>query len=95
MSVTTICDRIDVALEKMAFEGVEVRAIYLSPEDDEAYVKAHTRFWRKALKSRATFYPTTFREHVVRSGKTSIIYSTNGVGFTIPKRLSPRTRAAA
>lgn len=95
VSAADICERIDAALEKMAFQGLEVRAIYLSPEDDEAYVKAHTRFWRKALNSRATFYPTTYRNHFVRSGKTSVIYSIHGVGFAIPKRLSPRTKAAA
>jgi hypothetical protein len=91
----TLFDRIDCALEKMRAQGMEVRAIYLSPEDDAAFVKANTRYWRKALRSRATFYCTTYRDHIVRQGKTSVIYSTVGVGVTIPKRLSHRVREAA
>lgn len=90
-----ITDRIDAALEKVASRGMEVRAIYLDSADDEAFVKAHTRFWRKALKSRATFYPTTYRDHPVREGDTSRIYSTHGVEVRIPKRLSPRVKVPA
>lgn len=93
--MSSITDRIDAALEKVAFRGMEVRAIYLDDADDEAFVKAHTRFWRKALKSRAIFWPTTYRDHPVRQGSTSVIYSTHGVGVSIPKRLSARTKQAA
>lgn len=91
----SLFDRIDQALEKMRAQGMEVRAIYLDPADDATFVRANTRYWRKALQSRATFHCTTFRDHIVRQGKSSIIYSTHGVGVTIPKRLSPRVRLAA
>lgn len=90
-----IVDRIECALEKMRARGMEVRAIYLDEEDDLAYVKANTRYWRKALKSRATFWPTMYGDHPLRTGKTSQVYSTHGVSVSIPKRLSPRVRKAA
>jgi hypothetical protein len=93
MSRTCIFKRIDAALEKMRFQGMEVRAIYLDPVDDAAFVKANTRYWRKALKSRATFFATTYRDHFLKRGTKSRIYSTNGVEVAIPKRLSKRTEA--
>jgi hypothetical protein len=49
-----ITDRIDAALQKLAFRQMEVRRIYLDEEDDAAFVKAVTRYWRKELKSTAT-----------------------------------------
>lgn len=91
----TILDRIDAALEKVRARGMEVRAIYLDPDDDAAFVQAHTRFWRKALKSRATFYPTEHDGHHIRQGNRSAVYSTHGVEVSIPKRLSPRVAEAA
>lgn len=93
--MSNIVDRIECALEKMRARNMEVRAIYLDEADDAAYIKANTRFWRKALQSKATFFPTMYGEHPLRTGTKSIIYSTHGVGVTIPKRLSSRVRAAA
>ena len=90
----SIISRIETALEKMRFSQMEVRAIYLDDEDDVAFVKANTRFWRKALKSRDTFWPTTFEGHPLRRGKRSLVYSTHGVATTIAKRVSPRVRVS-
>lgn len=93
--MSDIRDRIDAALERVALRGMEVRAIYLDPADCEAMVKAHTRFWRKELKSNADFIPLSYRDYPLRHGKTSRIYSTHGVEVTIPKRLSARVKVAA
>jgi len=91
MRLDPITDRIDVALEKMRAEGVEVRAIYLTEADRTALGKAI----RRQLGLRAIAHPCGYKDHIVRSGKYSVIYSKQGVGFTIPKRLSPRVRLAA
>jgi hypothetical protein len=93
--MSNIIDRIDAALQKMAFRQMEVRAIYLDEADDAAFVKAFTRYWRKELKSDATFWPTEYRGHHLRKGGKSRIYSTHGVEVAIPKRLSARVQEAA
>ena len=91
--MSAICDRIDAALEKVAFRNMEVRAIYLTEADYEALKKHETRHWRKKLGSKATFWPTSYRDHHLRSGNRSIIYSTHGVGVAIPKKLSAKVAA--
>jgi hypothetical protein len=91
----SILDRIDAALQKVAFRQMEVRRIYLDEEDDAAFVKAVTRYWRNELKSDATFWPTEYKGHFVSKGNESRIYSTHGVEVRIPKRLSPRVQEAA
>lgn len=93
--MSAIHDRIDAALEKAVFRELEIRAIYLDAADHDAFVKAHTRYWRKELKSDATFWPTTYRDHSVRIGGKSRIYSTHGVEVRIPKRISSRVKVAA
>jgi len=90
-----IVQRLDAALEKVAFRKMDVRAIYLDSADREALTRWWTRKWRKQLGSKAEFIPLAYRDHPVRSGNNSIIYSTHGVGVTVPKRLSSRTREAA
>lgn len=93
MSAPTIKDRIDAALEKMRAQQLEVRAVYLNEVDYAALVKEHTRYWRKKLGSKGTFWPMSYGDHPIRFGERSRIYSTHGVEFTIPKRLSPRSVA--
>ena len=90
-----IMARMDAALEKMAFRGMDVRAIYLTEADREQFTKEWTRYWRRELKSKAIFHPLSYREYHVRTGTTSIVYSTHGVGVKIPTRLSRRTKVAA
>lgn len=93
MSRTCIMARIDCALEKLRARQMAVRAIYLDEVDDAALVKANTRFWRGELGSTAIFHPTEYEGHPLRKGNSSIIYSTHGVGVTIPKRLSAKVAA--
>lgn len=91
-----IIARIDAALEKMRFEQIDVRAIYLTEPDRDAFDLAMSKRWAKShgYKSyRAIFM--FYGEHEVRIGKTSTIYSTHGVGVSVPKRLSPRVEALA
>ena len=88
--MSSLCSRIDAALEKVALRGMEVRAIYLTEADREQLTKEMTRYWRKQLGSKAVFHPCSYRDHHIRPGKSSIIYSTHGVGVHIPKRLSAR-----
>lgn len=86
-----IRDRIDVALERMRAQRVEVRAIYLTEADRKALGREIKREW--GLKS--IVHPCAYRDHIVRSGKRSVVYSKQGVEFTIPQRLSHRVAMAA
>lgn len=95
MSASTIVARIEAALEKAVFRKMKVRAIYLDEADRQAYTKANTRYWRKQLGSKAIFHPLSFGDHPIRYGSRSRIYDEHGVEIAIPKRLSPRVRAAA
>jgi hypothetical protein len=85
-----ICDRIDAALEKMAFRRMEVRAIYLTPGDRLALSRAMTRKWREETGSKARLHPCSYRGHHLRPGKASAIYSTHGIAVVVPKLLSRR-----
>lgn len=91
MSRDDIRDRIDSALEKMRAQGVEVRAIYLTEIDRKALGKAIKRDWG----FKGTVHPCAYRDHFVKSGKHSIIYSTHGVQFTISHRTVELERQAA
>lgn len=97
----SILDRIDCALEKMAFRQMEVRAIYLNDEDRKAFDKEMTRQYRAATGSKAKVYSCSYgdhllyRDHELRGGGKSIIYSKQGVGVMIPKRVSRRVAIAA
>lgn len=86
-----IRERIDCALEKMRAQEVEVRAIYLTEADRAALGRAIKRDWG----FKGTLHPCGYRDHIVRSGQRSVIYSKQGVGFAIPKRLSLRVDLAA
>ena len=84
----SIVARLGVALEKMRAQRMEVRAIYLSPPDLAALDRFHTRaFGTKGCK----IHSASYDGHIVRPGKRSRIYSTNGVEVAVPKRLSRRT----
>lgn len=83
----SIIARLDAALEKMRVQGMTVRAIYLTPEDWAAYNRAQS----KAYGCRLVAF--LYGSHEIRSGKTSRIYSTQGVGVDVPKRLSAQVEA--
>lgn len=104
-----ITDRIDCALEKMRARGMQVRAIYLTDVDRKELDRWATRRWRET-GSKASAYALSFkdhpivsrklavehfRDHEVRDGATSRVYSTHGVNVCVPARLSPRTKARA
>lgn len=89
MSRVDIRDRIDCALEKMAFQEMDVRAIYLNDEDLKSLGKAIKFDWGFAGQVHAHGY----RGHIVRSGCRSAIHSTHGVETKIPKKLSHRVVA--
>jgi len=80
----SIIRRLDAALEKMRAQGMEVRAIYLTESDWDAYNRAQS----KAYGCRLVAF--LYGSHEIRSGKASTIYSKQGVGVAFPKRLSPR-----
>lgn len=84
-----IRDRIDVALEKMRAEAMDVRAIYLTETDRAAL----GRTIKRDFGFHGIVHPHGYRDHIVRPGKHSVIYSTRGVGVTIPKRISHRVIA--
>lgn len=86
MSRLDIRDRIDCALEKMRCQGMEVRSIYLDDADLKSLGQAIKFEWGFAGQVHACGY----RDHIVRSGRKSIIYSTHGVATAIPKKLSHR-----
>jgi hypothetical protein len=84
-----LIDRIDAALQKMAFQGLEVRAIYLTISDHDqldAELNAEQDYTSAHL---------SFRGHHIRGGERSMIYSIHGVSRAIPVRLSARTKARA
>lgn len=104
-----IVDRIDAALEKMAARGWAVRAIYLDDEDRAALDAWATKEWRKG-GSEARAHPLSFRDHLIvgaalaiehfrdhelRTGKRSAVYSDRGCQLAVPRQLSRRTEAAA
>ena len=88
MSRTCIRERIDAALERMAFRGESVRAIILNANDLKALDKAQSK--ATGLKCHVCGY----RDHIVRIGKTSAIYNTSGVATAVPKKLSHRVELA-
>jgi hypothetical protein len=96
VSRTCIIARIETALEKMRWQRAAVRAIYLTEPDHAALSKALSKRWAKEQDWPGfTGSFLSFGDHEIRRGKTSAIYSTHGVAFTIPKRLSPRTETKA
>lgn len=84
---TNLRDRIDCALERIAFRQMDVRAIYLTEAERAELDRLASTDWGSPVH---TFQ---YRGHQVRTGKASIIYSTHGVATAIPKRLSAKVVA--
>lgn len=102
MTDASIYDRVDAALEKARWRNLALRGIYLNPADYAAFAKAETVRWRKETGSKALCWPLSY-QHVlilgksalpVKEAKSSAVYATSGEQIAIPKRLSPRVRAA-
>jgi hypothetical protein len=87
MSRFPIIDRLEAALEKFAFRQMEVRAIYLTAEDHDKLDRAESARFKKKISV------LEYRGHEIRRGGTSVIYSTHGVGVSVPKRLSAKVAA--
>jgi hypothetical protein len=84
-----ILRRIDAALEKCAFRKWEVRAIYLTDEDHDAFDRA----MRRRFKVKASFL--AYGPYQIRRGNASKIYCAYSGEIVVPKALSPRVREAA
>ena len=83
--------RIDATLEKMRWQRIGVRVIYLRPEDREALNKVMSKEFGEGFKLHACGY----RDHrVLPSLHKSFVDSEHGVHFTIPKQLSHRVEEA-
>lgn len=83
----SIVRRIEATLERVRWQRAQVRGIYLTEADHDALDAAY---------SKANGGPRavlSFGDHLIFRGERSAIYSTCGVAFYIPKRLSPRTAA--
>jgi hypothetical protein len=76
-----IIDRIDAALATVAEQKMDVRAIYLTTEDRDAFDRAMRAKWKRKI------ILFDYEGHEIRRGETSRIYSTHGVGVAIPKSL--------
>jgi hypothetical protein len=76
-----IIDRIDAALATVAERKMDVRAIYLTTEDRDAFDRAMRAKWKRKI------ILFDYEGHEIRRGETSRIYSTHGVGVAIPKSL--------
>lgn len=79
-----IIRRLDAALAKMRDREMEVRAIYLTRADWDAYNRAQAK--AIGCKSCACFQ---YGGHEIRSGEQSRIYSKQGVSVNVPKRAEP------
>jgi hypothetical protein len=90
-----IVRRLDAGLAKAEALGAGIRAIYLTEADWELLRRWSTRVWRRQLGSKAVFHPLAFRNHPVRSGKRTIIYTDHGVGIHVPTRLTTPPRVLA
>jgi hypothetical protein len=103
LTANSIYTRIDCALEKGRWRKLALRGIYLDAADYAEFVAAETKAWRESTGSKATVYPLSYGDHLIIGGAavpvkeagTSAVYATSGEGITIPKRLSPRVKAAA
>jgi hypothetical protein len=78
--------RLDAALAKVASLGANVRAVYVTEADLKLLTRTITHRWRRASGSKAIAHPTTFRDHPLRMGKRTMIYTDHGVGVYLPRR---------
>lgn len=88
MSRFAIIDRLDLALQKARFRQEEVRAIYLTTEDRDAFDRAMRAKWRRKIVC------FDYEGHEIRRGERSRIYLKHGAEIALA-RLSPRVRQAA
>ena len=79
--------RIDAALEKARWQQIEVRRIYLDQADLDALDAAMTADFGMQIRA------CTYEGHGVSIGKSSVVYSTHGVGVRVPKRLNAKVAA--
>lgn len=82
LDLSCIQNRIDAALEKMAWQRLRVRAIYLQRDD------------LAALHAKLDAAASTYRGHPVRIGYRSLIDSYLGIQIKVPMRLSHRVGIA-
>jgi hypothetical protein len=80
-----IVRRIDAGLAKVKDLGADVRAIYVTEADRRLLDRWATHRWRRGSGSKARVYPCAFRDHPLRLGKRTIIYTSHGVGVAIPR----------
>lgn len=81
-----ICRRLDAGIAKAAALGAQIRAIYLTEADRALLTRWQTHRWRRTSGSKAIAHPCSYREHPLRTGKRTIIYTDHGVGVTVPRR---------
>ena len=87
MSRFPIIDRLNDALATAAAQKLEVRAIYLTAEDRDAFDRAMRAKWKRKIIC------FDYEGHEIRRGDRSRLYSTHGVAVAIKKRL-PAQQAA-
>lgn len=85
-SPPAIVRRLDAGLASAAELGAKIRAIYLTEADRELLTRWYTHRWRRSTGSTAIAHPCSYRDHPVRYGKRTIIYTDHGVGVTVPRR---------
>jgi hypothetical protein len=86
MADPLICRRLDAGIAKADALGAKIRAIYLTEIDRALLTRWWSHRWRRKLGSSAVFHPCAYRDHPVRPGKKTIIYTEHGVGVTVPRR---------
>lgn len=82
-----IVRRIDAAIGRAGQLGAGIHAIALTETDRALLTRLFSHRWRRQLRSRAIFHPTEYREHPLRTGKRTMIYTNHGVAIVVPRRL--------
>lgn len=90
MSSDSIFERLDAAFDRAIFRYPEspVKWIYFTTEDWEAFDAAKSAEWGGPV------HAFSYRDVQIRPGETSRLVTDRGCLVQIPKRLSPRVRAA-
>jgi hypothetical protein len=86
MADPQIVRRLDAGIAKADALGAKIRAIYVTDADRELLTRWWTRRWRQSTGSSAIAHPCSFRDHPIRFGKKTVIYTDHGVGVTVPRR---------
>lgn len=81
-----IARRLDAALAKADALGARIRAIFLTEADRALLTRYETHRWRRKLGSTAIFHPCSYRDHPVRTGKRTVVYTDHGVAIAVPRR---------